>query len=119
MQILESLYSGVSIVLSVLIEKSLLFISSGTNKLHDLIQDMSKYSVKMHKDDPGEYRRLWDAKDFEEVRVNNIVLHSILQADGISLNHYILGATRFTIMIGIFMEKKHTTDKLEPSMGRE
>lgn len=73
MQILESLYSGVSIVLSVLIDKSLLFISSGTNKLHDLIQDMSKYSVKMHKDDPGEYRRLWDAKDFEEVRVNNIV----------------------------------------------
>ncbi|KAG5606463.1 hypothetical protein H5410_027955 [Solanum commersonii] len=59
--------------MSVVIDKSLVFIFGGTIQMHDLIQDMDKYIVEIQNDDPGEYIRLWDAKDFEEVMVNNTV----------------------------------------------
>uniref|UniRef100_M1BF49 NL27 n=1 Tax=Solanum tuberosum TaxID=4113 RepID=M1BF49_SOLTU len=72
MQILESCYAGAAIELSVLIDKSLVFISDDdTIQMHDLIQDMGKYIVKLQKNDPSEYSRLWDPNDFEEVMVNN------------------------------------------------
>ncbi|KAH0747736.1 hypothetical protein KY285_009393 [Solanum tuberosum] len=72
MQILESCYAGAGIELSVLIDKSLVLISDDdTIQMHDLIQDMGKYIVKLQKDDPSEYSRLWDPNDFEEVMVNN------------------------------------------------
>ncbi|KAH0745170.1 hypothetical protein KY285_006827 [Solanum tuberosum] len=72
MQILESCYAGAGIELSVLMDKSLVFISDDdTIQMHDLIQDMGKYIVKLQKDDPSEYSRLWDPNDFKEVMVNN------------------------------------------------
>ncbi|KAH0716078.1 hypothetical protein KY284_008983 [Solanum tuberosum] len=71
MSILASCYSGANIELSVLIDKSLVFIDNNKIKMHDLIQDMGKYIVKMQKD-PGERSRLWDTTDLEEVMVNNI-----------------------------------------------
>ncbi|KAH0713434.1 hypothetical protein KY289_009393 [Solanum tuberosum] len=72
MQILESCYAGAGIELSVLMDKSLVFISDDdTIQMHDLLQDMGKYIVKLQKDDPSEYSRLWDPNDFEEVMVNN------------------------------------------------
>ncbi|KAH0745210.1 hypothetical protein KY285_006867 [Solanum tuberosum] len=71
MQILESCDFGADIGLSVLIDKSLMFISeNNTIEMHDLIQDMGKYVVKMQKD-PGERSRLWLTEDFEEVMINN------------------------------------------------
>ncbi|XP_006353757.1 TMV resistance protein N-like [Solanum tuberosum] len=71
MQILESCDFPAEYGLSVLIDKSLVFISSHNKiQMHDLIQDMGKYVVKMQKD-PGERSRLWLAEDFEEVMVNN------------------------------------------------
>ncbi|XP_049413622.1 TMV resistance protein N-like [Solanum stenotomum] len=73
MQILESCDFPAEYGLSVLIDKSLVFISSHNKiHMHDLIQDMGKYVVKMQKD-PGERSRLWLAEDFEEVMVNNTV----------------------------------------------
>ncbi|KAG5629021.1 hypothetical protein H5410_000738 [Solanum commersonii] len=71
MQILESCYSGTNIGLCVLIDKSLVFISeNNTTQMHDLIQEMGKYVVKMQKYS-GEASRLWDVEDFEEVMVND------------------------------------------------
>ncbi|XP_049385208.1 TMV resistance protein N-like [Solanum stenotomum] len=71
MQILESCYSGANIGLRVLIDKSLVFISeNNTIQMHDLIQEMGKYVVKMQKYS-GEASRLWDDEDFEEVMVND------------------------------------------------
>ncbi|KAH0764474.1 hypothetical protein KY285_000345 [Solanum tuberosum] len=71
MQILESCYSGANIGLRVLIDKSLVFISEdNTIQMHDLIQEMGKYVVKMQKYS-GEASRLWDNEDFEEVMVND------------------------------------------------
>ncbi|KAH0711332.1 hypothetical protein KY289_007291 [Solanum tuberosum] len=70
MSILKSCYSGVNIELSVLIDKSLVFIDDDMIQMHDLIQDMGKYIAKMQKD-PGERIRLWDVEDLEEVMVNN------------------------------------------------
>ncbi|XP_060185872.1 TMV resistance protein N-like isoform X2 [Lycium barbarum] len=67
MQILESCGFGAKCGLDVLIEKSLVFLSKYDEiEMHDLIQDMGKYIVKMQKD-AGECSRLWDSEDFEEV----------------------------------------------------
>ncbi|XP_055828728.1 TMV resistance protein N-like isoform X2 [Solanum dulcamara] len=71
MQILESCDFGAKHGLDVLIDKSLVFISKNDKiEMHDLIQDMGRYVVKMQKDS-GEQSRLWDFEDFEEVMVNN------------------------------------------------
>ncbi|KAK4736724.1 hypothetical protein R3W88_000421 [Solanum pinnatisectum] len=71
MQILESCYSGANIGLRVLIDKSLVFISeNNTIQMHDLIQDLGKYVVKLQKYS-GEASRLWDVEDFEEVMVSD------------------------------------------------
>ncbi|XP_055819817.1 TMV resistance protein N-like [Solanum dulcamara] len=71
MQILESCDFGAEYGLDVLIDKSLVFISKNdTIEMHDLIQDMGRYVVKMQKD-LGEQSRLWATEDFEEVIVNN------------------------------------------------
>ncbi|XP_055828832.1 TMV resistance protein N-like isoform X2 [Solanum dulcamara] len=71
MSILESCYSGANIELSVLIDKSLVFISKYDRiEMHDLIQDMGKYIVKMQKDS-GKPSRIWDVEDFKDVMVNN------------------------------------------------
>ncbi|XP_049413450.1 TMV resistance protein N-like [Solanum stenotomum] len=70
-EILESCNFGAEYGLDVLIDKSLVFISKNDRiEMHDLIQDMGRYVVKMQKDS-GKQSRLWDAEDFEEVMVNN------------------------------------------------
>ncbi|KAK4712988.1 hypothetical protein R3W88_018895 [Solanum pinnatisectum] len=70
-EILESCDFGAEYGLDVLIDKSLVFISKNDRiEMHDLIQDMGRYVVKMQKD-LGKQSRLWDAEDFEEVMVNN------------------------------------------------
>ncbi|XP_055828995.1 uncharacterized protein LOC129897167 isoform X2 [Solanum dulcamara] len=70
-QILESCDFGADDGLRVLIDKSLVFISEyDTIEMHDLIQDMGRYIVKMQKD-PGEWSRVWDAEDCEELIINN------------------------------------------------
>uniref|UniRef100_M0ZJY0 ADP-ribosyl cyclase/cyclic ADP-ribose hydrolase n=1 Tax=Solanum tuberosum TaxID=4113 RepID=M0ZJY0_SOLTU len=72
MQILESCDFGAEHTLDVLIDKSLVFISKNDKiEMHDLIQDMGRYVVKMQKKS-GEQSRLWNVEDFEEVMVNNI-----------------------------------------------
>ncbi|WMV53179.1 hypothetical protein MTR67_046564 [Solanum verrucosum] len=78
MSILASCYSGANIELSVLIDKSLVFIGNNKIQMHDLIQDMGKYIVKMQKD-PGERSRLWDTTDLEEVMANNIMFFPSLR----------------------------------------
>lgn len=71
MQILESCYSGANIELSILIDKSLVFISEDHMiQMHDCIQDMGRYIVKREKH-PGERSRLWNVEEFEEMMINN------------------------------------------------
>ncbi|XP_009778705.1 TMV resistance protein N-like [Nicotiana tabacum] len=71
MQVLKSCYFGVEYGLDVLIRKSLVFITEdGKIDMHDLIQEMGRYIVNFSKD-PGERNRLWLAKDFEDVMINN------------------------------------------------
>ncbi|KAH0747267.1 hypothetical protein KY285_008924 [Solanum tuberosum] len=70
MQILKSCDFGVEYGLNVLIEKSLVFLTEDdTVEMHDLIQDVGKYIVKIQKD-AGKCSRIWDYEDFEEM-VNN------------------------------------------------
>ncbi|KAH0724721.1 hypothetical protein KY284_000586 [Solanum tuberosum] len=71
MQILESCDFPAEYGLSVLIDKSLVFISDHNKiQMHDLIQDMGQYIVKMQKH-PGERSRLWKIEDVKEVMVDN------------------------------------------------
>ncbi|KAK4707705.1 hypothetical protein R3W88_028630 [Solanum pinnatisectum] len=71
MHIFESCDFGAEYGLDVLIEKSLVFLTEDdTIEMHDLIQDMGKYIVKIQKD-AGECSRIWEYEDFEEVMVNN------------------------------------------------
>ncbi|XP_055828782.1 TMV resistance protein N-like isoform X1 [Solanum dulcamara] len=71
MQILESCDFGAEYGLDVLIDKSLVFISKNDRiEMHDLIQDMGKYIVKMQKDS-GKPSRIWDVEDFKDVMMDN------------------------------------------------
>ncbi|KAH0683241.1 hypothetical protein KY290_021825 [Solanum tuberosum] len=73
LQILESCDFRAEYGLNVLIDKSLVFISeSDTIEMHDLIQDMGRYVVKMQKES-GEPSRIWDIQDFEEVMIDNTI----------------------------------------------
>ncbi|XP_055810839.1 TMV resistance protein N-like [Solanum dulcamara] len=72
MPILESYDVGAEYGLDVLIDKSLVFISKNDMiEMHDLIQDMGRYVVKMQKES-GKPSRLWDVEDFEDVMVNDM-----------------------------------------------
>ncbi|KAK6786146.1 hypothetical protein RDI58_014671 [Solanum bulbocastanum] len=69
-KILESYDLGAHIRLHGLIEKSLVFISKyDTIQMHDLVQDMGRYVVKMQKDSEKP-SRLWNVEDFENVVSN-------------------------------------------------
>ncbi|KAG5574181.1 hypothetical protein H5410_054315 [Solanum commersonii] len=71
MQILESCYFGAECGLDVLIDKSLVFLTEDdTIEMHDLIQDMGKYIVKIQKD-AGKCSRTWDYEDFKEMMDSN------------------------------------------------
>ncbi|KAG5629486.1 hypothetical protein H5410_001203 [Solanum commersonii] len=71
MQILESCDFPAEYGLRVLIDKSLVFISDHNKiQMHDLIQDMGQYIVKMQKH-PGERSTLWKIEDVKEVMVDN------------------------------------------------
>ncbi|KAG5574265.1 hypothetical protein H5410_054399 [Solanum commersonii] len=74
-QILESYDSGAEDTLNVLIDKSLVFISEYSEcsfiDMHDLIEDMGKYIVKMQKD-YGEPSRIWNVEDLEDVMMGNM-----------------------------------------------
>ncbi|KAM3201435.1 hypothetical protein P3L10_033798 [Capsicum annuum] len=71
LQILGNYNNGAEYGLDVLIDKSLVFISGDDSlEMHDLIEDMGRFVVKMQKD-LGEPSRIWDVEDFEEVMLNN------------------------------------------------
>ncbi|XP_049379096.1 TMV resistance protein N-like [Solanum stenotomum] len=73
MQIVESYESGAEYILNVLIDKSLVFISKYDRiEMHDLIEDMGKYTVKMQKDSGKPSSRIWNVEDFEEVMMDNM-----------------------------------------------
>ncbi|KAM3327918.1 hypothetical protein P3S68_033380 [Capsicum galapagoense] len=73
LQILGNYNNGAEYGLDVLIDKSLVFISGDDSlEMHDLIEDMGRFVVKMQKD-LGEPSRIWDVEDFEEVMLNNAV----------------------------------------------
>ncbi|KAH0746592.1 hypothetical protein KY285_008249 [Solanum tuberosum] len=85
MQIVESCDFGAEYGLNVLIDKSLVFISKDDSiEMHDLIEDMGKYIVKMQKH-PGERSRLWDVEDFEKVMVDNT---GSMTVEAIWFNYY-------------------------------
>ncbi|KAL3355279.1 hypothetical protein AABB24_019373 [Solanum stoloniferum] len=64
-EILACCHVGADYGLSVLIDKSLVFISEDVIQMHDLIQEMGKYIVTKQKE-RGELSRLWVTEDFEE-----------------------------------------------------
>ncbi|KAH0711344.1 hypothetical protein KY289_007303 [Solanum tuberosum] len=73
MKILESCDFGAEYGLDVLIEKSLVFISEyGVIEMHDLIEDMGKYIVKMQKDS-RKRSRIWNVEDFKKVMMDNML----------------------------------------------
>ncbi|XP_049366966.1 TMV resistance protein N-like [Solanum verrucosum] len=86
MQIVESYDSGAEYIMDVLIEKSLVFISEYDRiEMHDLIEDMGKYIVKMQKDS-GKPSRLWNVEDFKDMMVGNMWKQSGL----LILKNYVL-----------------------------
>ncbi|KAH0775539.1 hypothetical protein KY290_006950 [Solanum tuberosum] len=71
-QIVESYDSRVEYILDVLIDKSFVFISKYDRiEMHDLIEDMGKYIVKMQKDS-RKPSRIWNVEDFEDVMTDNM-----------------------------------------------
>ncbi|KAG5574244.1 hypothetical protein H5410_054378 [Solanum commersonii] len=71
-EILESYDLGARIRLNSLIEKSLVFISTYDRiQMHDLIQDMGRYVVKMQKDF-GKCSRIWNDEDFKDMMMDNM-----------------------------------------------
>ncbi|KAH0711330.1 hypothetical protein KY289_007289 [Solanum tuberosum] len=74
MKIVDSYDFGAAYRLEVLIDKSLVFISEYDEiEMHDLIEDMGKYIVKMQKDSS----RIWNFEDFEDVIMNNMGTRAI------------------------------------------
>ncbi|KAH0745171.1 hypothetical protein KY285_006828 [Solanum tuberosum] len=72
-RIVESYDSRAEDILDVLIDKSLVFIYEyDIIEMHDLIEDMGKYIVKMQ-NDSGKPSRVWNVEDFEDVMMNNMV----------------------------------------------
>ncbi|KAL3368110.1 hypothetical protein AABB24_009138 [Solanum stoloniferum] len=70
MQILESCDFGAEYGLNVLINKSLVFISEYDRiEMHDLIEDMGRYVVKMQKL-PKKRSRIWDVEDVKKVMID-------------------------------------------------
>ncbi|KAH0775547.1 hypothetical protein KY290_006958 [Solanum tuberosum] len=71
-QIVDSCDFGAEYGLDVLIEKSLVFISKYDRiEMHDLIENMGKYIVKMQTDS-GKPSRVWNVEDFEDVMMDNM-----------------------------------------------
>ncbi|PHT64733.1 hypothetical protein T459_29158 [Capsicum annuum] len=102
--ILESSYNiGAECGLEVLIGKSLVFISGDDRlEMHDLIEDMGRYVVKMQKD-LGEYSRIWDVEDFEEVMLNNTESKAI---ESIWLQHDIFDTSTRNIVKKLYFSKE-------------
>ncbi|KAH0747662.1 hypothetical protein KY285_009319 [Solanum tuberosum] len=72
MKIVDSCDFGAEYRLDAPIDKSLVFISKYDRiEMHDLIEDMSKYIVKMQKDS-GKRSRIWNVEDFEDVMMDNM-----------------------------------------------
>ncbi|KAH0657749.1 hypothetical protein KY289_026497 [Solanum tuberosum] len=120
MKILESCYSGANIGLRVLIDKSLVFISiNNTIEMHDLIQEMGKHVVKMHKDS-GEPRRIWNIEDFKEVIDNNTELLPCLRCLDLSFSKRLMQMPIFTGMPNLEclnLEKCSSLKKVHSSLG--
>ncbi|KAF3651873.1 putative pentatricopeptide repeat-containing protein-like [Capsicum annuum] len=104
LSILESSYNiGAECGLEVLIGKSLVFISGDDRlEMHDLIEDMGRYVVKMQKD-LGEYSRIWDVEDFEEVMLNNTESKAI---ESIWLQHDIFDTSTRNIVKKLYFSKE-------------
>ncbi|XP_015169954.1 TMV resistance protein N-like isoform X1 [Solanum tuberosum] len=72
MKFFDSCDFGAEYGLDVLVDKSLVFISMyGRIEMHDLIEDMGKYIVKMQKDS-GKPSRVWNVEDFKDVMMDNM-----------------------------------------------
>ncbi|XP_055818720.1 TMV resistance protein N-like isoform X2 [Solanum dulcamara] len=98
MQILESCDFPAEYGLNVLIDKSLVFISDHNKiQMHDLIQDMGQYIVKMQKH-PGERSRLWKTEDVKEVMVDNMVFLPSLRKLDLSYSKSLIRTPDFTGM---------------------
>ncbi|XP_047261147.1 TMV resistance protein N-like [Capsicum annuum] len=70
--------------------------------MHDLIEDMGRYVVKMQKD-LGEYSRIWDVEDFEEVMLNNTESKAI---ESIWLQHDIFDTSTRNIVKKLYFSKE-------------
>uniref|UniRef100_M1AKT5 Bacterial spot disease resistance protein 4 n=2 Tax=Solanum tuberosum TaxID=4113 RepID=M1AKT5_SOLTU len=79
MKIVDSRDFGAEYGLDVLIEKSLVFISKYDRiEMHDLIEDMGKYIVKMQTNS-GKPTRVWNVEDFEDVMMDNMGPYPTIQ----------------------------------------
>ncbi|XP_049410678.1 TMV resistance protein N-like [Solanum stenotomum] len=120
MQILESCYSGANIGLRILMDKSLVFISiNNTIEMHDLIQEMGKYVVKMQKKS-GEPSRIWHTEDFKEVMVNNTELLPCLRWLDLSFSDRLMQTPNFTGMPNLEclnLKRCRSLKKVHPSLG--
>ncbi|KAH0713893.1 hypothetical protein KY289_009852 [Solanum tuberosum] len=90
MRIVESYESGAEFILDVLIDKSLVFIEYGAIEMHDLIEDMDKYIVKMQKDSGKPASRILNVEDFEDVMMDNM---GTMAVEAIRFTHF--GKLRF------------------------
>ncbi|XP_049379053.1 TMV resistance protein N-like [Solanum stenotomum] len=85
MKIVESCDFGAEYILDVLIDKSLVFKSEYDDiEMHDLIEDMGKYIVKMQKDS-REPSRIWNVEDFEDVMMGNM---GTMTVEAIWINYF-------------------------------
>uniref|UniRef100_M1BKQ7 ADP-ribosyl cyclase/cyclic ADP-ribose hydrolase n=1 Tax=Solanum tuberosum TaxID=4113 RepID=M1BKQ7_SOLTU len=112
MQILESCDFGAEYGLNVLINKSLVFISEDdTIEMHDLIEDMGRYVVKMQKL-PKNRSRIWDVEDFKKVMIDYTHLPSLRTLD-LSFSRSLVQTPDFTGMPNLEYLNLEGCSKLE------
>ncbi|XP_060217312.1 disease resistance protein Roq1-like isoform X2 [Lycium barbarum] len=69
-EILDRFYSNSAIGLSILKERSLIYISCGVIEIHDLIEEMGHRIVReTHRDEPWKHSRLW-----KEAEISNVLM---------------------------------------------
>uniref|UniRef100_M1BF58 Bacterial spot disease resistance protein 4 n=1 Tax=Solanum tuberosum TaxID=4113 RepID=M1BF58_SOLTU len=97
-------------LLDVLIDKSLGFISKYDRiEMHDLIEDMSKYIVKMQKDS-GKLSRILKVEYFEDVMMDNMHLPSLRKLD-LRDSERLIQTPDFTLMTNLeYLDLRNCSD---------
>ncbi|KAH0775531.1 hypothetical protein KY290_006942 [Solanum tuberosum] len=120
MKIVDSCDFGAEYGLDVLIEKSLVFISKYDRiEMHNLIEDMGKYIVKMQTDS-RKPSKVWNVEDFEDVMMDNMQHLLSLRELDLSYSKSLMRTPDFTGMPNLeclYLSKCKNLEEVHHSVG--